>query len=634
MVGELASATEYQFCVRIQVRVSQTGFSIPEQCVSAWTAPTAADVHAAVGVDVECNSTSDVEASFGLDTASVDRMGAVRPHRFDWQFGGSRSLSGSTAVVSGRDTYTETTDIYDAGDLVTFTASAVYVVGSAGTEELYYQSAAVAQSGDGCVVPHGTLATADIWASVLGTRTDDPVTVAAGTVVRIRWITSGGVNGVSVLRDGAAWQGDATNLSGVQQVRTGNGDYEYEVRALNADNVQADDEVMVIWQTLTWEMTVEVDLIIVAIPAPALTVNCESGSMNLTWTVEDVKFQTLVGFRYRVEYEEAGRSDGELGPTVRSVAIQGAGERLIFVLWAVYQSGASAPVVESGSATRTCLVPEPISNLMLDCGPEPGNPDGVLARATWTAPSEVLGLEFLRYEYTWYFADEGSTRAGTITSRTTITVSSQSNDYAHDDTARFEIRAVFQEGLTEVATTRLTASDECMRATRTPTNTATNTATATATVTTTPTPTDVPPDPDTPTPTPTPTGAPTPTPTITPTVTPTPTPTEPPPAAPLIEPQPLYFDPTLPPVLFMGTPFYTQVQSHHAVVVISRPNGYISLDAPCQQAQSLRSVQNGDVIAFTGCVLTAGPNDAEVAGIWPKDGRTLLFHQWIEIRRR
>ena len=39
-------------------------------------------------------------------------------------------------------------------------------------------------------------------------------------------------------------------------------------------------------------------------------------------------------------------------------------------------------------------------------------------------------------------------------------------------------------------------------------------------------------------------------------------------------------------------------------------------------------------MAFTGCVLTAGPNDAEVAGIWPKDGRTLLFHQWIEIRRR
>ena len=93
--------------------------------------------------------------------------------------------------MSGRDTYTETTDIYDAGDLVTFTASAVYVVGS-GDDLLYYQSAAVAQSGDGCVVPHGTLATADIWASVLGSRTDDPVTVAAGTDVYIRWITSGG----------------------------------------------------------------------------------------------------------------------------------------------------------------------------------------------------------------------------------------------------------------------------------------------------------------------------------------------------------------------------------------------------------------------------------------------------------
>ena len=85
------------------------------------------------------------------------------------------------------------------------------------------------------------------------------------------------MNGVSVLRDGTAWQGDAVNIAGVTQQRTGNGDYEYEVRALNADNVQADDEVTVIWQTLTWERTEKVDLIIVAIPAPALMVTARAG---------------------------------------------------------------------------------------------------------------------------------------------------------------------------------------------------------------------------------------------------------------------------------------------------------------------------------------------------------------------
>ena len=116
--------------------------------------------------------------------------------------------------------------------------------------------------------------------------------------------------------------------------------------------------------------------------------------------------------------------------------------------------------------------------------------------------------------------------------------------------------------------------------------------------------------------------------------TPTPTATRKPVKLPLIEPQPFYFEPTLPPTIWRGGSFAAELQSHHIVIVITQPGGHVGVNTQCAEQENIGRFGNGEVVEFFGCSVTSGPRQAEVVGIWPKDGRTLLFQHWIEVHAR
>lgn len=111
---------------------------------------------------------------------------------------------------------------------------------------------------------------------------------------------------------------------------------------------------------------------------------------------------------------------------------------------------------------------------------------------------------------------------------------------------------------------------------------------------------------------------------------PTPTP-ESPPVLPLIEPQPVYFYPTLPPAIVQGEHFFSVLESHHVVTIITRPGGHVALDTECAVQDNIGRYSNGAGVTFRGCDLTINTGPAEVVAIWPEDGITVLFQHWIEV---
>ena len=77
------------------------------------------------------------------------------------------------------------------------------------------------------------------------------------------------------------------------------------------------------------------------------------------------------------------------------------------------------------------------------------------------------------------------------------------------------------------------------------------------------------------------------------------------------------------------------------VIVISRPYGHVALDTDCRTQDNIRRIDNGEVVTFTGCDLVSeshpNPNgniQAEIVVIWPKDGQTVLFQHWIQVRAK
>ena len=67
----------------------------------------------------------------------------------------------------------------------------------------------------------------------------------------------------------------------------------------------------------------------------------------------------------------------------------------------------------------------------------------------------------------------------------------------------------------------------------------------------------------------------------------------------------------------------------------------MSINTDCQNIENIRQADNGELVSFTGCNLVNenvptdnGGMEAEIVVIWPKDGRTVLFHHWIEVNQR
>ena len=177
-------------------------------------------------------------------------------------------------------------------------------------------------------------------------------------------------------------------------------------------------------------------------PLPVLTVICTGNALNANWTIVVPSDFTLVRFLYTIILEEGEEVSGELEPAERSVTFSGSGEVLTFVLAAVFTYRSNPTEFESAAVSGTCGIPNPPTNLMLECLPE-STGSGSLASASWTAPVPVSGMVFLRYEWEWLFDADASSSIGTISDRITTTVSSQSGDYTQGETARFSVAAAF-----------------------------------------------------------------------------------------------------------------------------------------------------------------------------------------------
>ena len=179
-------------------------------------------------------------------------------------------------------------------------------------------------------------------------------------------------------------------------------------------------------------------------PVPVLTVTCSSTALNAVWTIEVNTPFVLTGFRYTIILEEGEEVSGELGPAERSLTFSGSGEVITFVLVAILSYGDHPDPIQSVAVVGTCGIPNPPTNLMLECLPE-STGSGSIATASWTAPVSVTGMVFLRYEWEWLFDDDSSSRTGVISDRNVTTVSSLSGDYTQGETVRFSVAAVFMD---------------------------------------------------------------------------------------------------------------------------------------------------------------------------------------------
>ncbi len=445
---------------------------------------------------------------------------------------------------------------------------------------------------------------------------------------------------------------------------------QFEVRAVYLDTNQDPD-------TLIETALVSASAVCQAVvPDPVLSVACSPEDLTASWTI-DLSNTTLslIGWEYRAMFS-GGREDetGTLQAPARMVEIQGSEEVITFVLTALYSSG------DSSTVSASCGLPAAPRNLLLEC-----LSTGVLgeaaAAAMWELPTDVPGMVFLHYE--WMFvSSQGGSRSGQNTLPEETTAGSLPEEFRYGDVASFAVRAVyrdsnaspqvqsnsvwvsrmalcpvaglevgceptkkrvtfaiswvhspatFQESADHPVLSRLgyelegTIGDEDVLFTPTADGyqitlrveeetiarlrirarygdpampeVVLHTGPWTEYVLTPCTPGD---------------GL----------------------YLPLIEPQPVYFDPTLPPVLWDKEPFSSQVNSHHIVIVMTSPGGYVSVNEPCAQRSNSREVNNGEVIFFLGCAPTDGSRHVEIVALWPEDQITVLFQHWVEVAGR
>ena len=611
-LGGLEPASYYQFCVRAYPNLDF--YATEYQCVDGFTAPTTAQAPPPVDVlFLECRNDRVVAA---WDPPLI-LPGAPALSRFDYDWAGDAAGS-VPAPAPLQPSYSAMTDIHQAGDAVEFSVRAIYQVGTETDDYSFYTSEAARVGGDPCTVPDLTEPTADLWLMLDGVRSDTGVVVPVGAEVLLMWRTTGADDGdiQLLIRDRnnltSFLSSDPINLQGLPQISSAGVTRDYILNTRNTGGDTAVDSVSVTWEQEDdpiWDRTVTVILIIKDIPKPALTVVCANGALTASWTIDIAEGLTLTGFIYYIlfaEVDEIGEIEGVLGPDARSISIPGSAEVITLVLTAVYTGADGTTGLLGPKAQARCGVPGSPSDLTLDCVPGVG--DAAVATARWTPTPPVDGFTFVRYEYAWFFTDHPlmSRTGDPITDVTVSMVSSQDGDYRQGDLAHFILTAFFLNTLVDpaapVSSHTLTITVFCDLATPTPTHTRV------------------------------------PTPTYTPTPTPTPTPR---PLLPLIEPQLVYFDPTLPPTLVQNGRFISQIQSHHVVLVISQPYGHVALDTDCPTQDNIRRVDNGEVITFTGCDLVneshPNPNgniEAEIVVLWPKDGQTVLFQHWIQVRAK
>ena len=177
--------------------------------------------------------------------------------------------------------------------------------------------------------------------------------------------------------------------------------------------------------------------------SPVLSLSCDNDGADASWSITVPQNVTITGYSYTVMFsgDEEELSD-TVGPDVMGLNIPSFGEVVTVTVVAHYRVVGDATVRDTVAATASCGIPNPITNLMVTCEPDQTG-TGAIATASWTAPVAVSGLVFLRYEYTWYFTDEGSTRSGQETTEVNPSVSTQAGDYIQGETARFEVKAVY-----------------------------------------------------------------------------------------------------------------------------------------------------------------------------------------------
>ena len=450
-VFPLEPATVYEFCIRMFIHRTEV-VSVPlfPQCIDAYTAPSTQQVYPPfIGTGfVSCTATA-VTAAWIRPAIPTLQPASITLVRFDYVWGGARSGTGSVDAVVGQANYQVSTSIYQAGDAVHFTVTAIYQVGG-----VHYSSAPVTATGL-CTVPAVDAATADLWLEVGGLRSDVGLTLEVNTQVSLLWRTTGAdTTGLSRSEEPpplgsspVALSSLANNLTGLAQVSGTALTYIYTLTATSSGGDAVTDIIAVSWFTTDepiWDRSARVDLIIKNVGAPTLTVICSSGALNASWTVSLPSGLTLAGFRYTVIFTEEVELEGEVGADITAVSVPGFGEVITFTLVALYTVGDHPEQLASPAAVASCGLPNPPTSLVLNC-PPPETGQNSVATASWTAPVEVTGLLFLRYEYVWFFDDESSFRSGQLADRSTTTVSSNINDYQVGESPRFAVKAIYND---------------------------------------------------------------------------------------------------------------------------------------------------------------------------------------------
>ena len=207
-----------------------------------------------------------------------------------------------------------------------------------------------------------------------------PESTGSGSIATASWTAPVSVSGMVFLRYEWEWlfDDDSSSRTGVISDRSAttvsslSGDYtqgetvRFSVAAAFLDtNAEPDGTVVSIPLTGNVLCT-----LVLPVPVPVLTVTCSSTALNAVWTIEVNAPFVLTGFRYTIILEEGEEVTGELGPTDRSLTFNGSGEVLTFVLVAVFTYGSNPTEIESAAVSGTCGIPNPPTNLVLECLPE------------------------------------------------------------------------------------------------------------------------------------------------------------------------------------------------------------------------------------------------------------------------
>ena len=173
---------------------------------------------------------------------------------------------------------------------------------------------------------------------------------------------------------------------------------------------------------------------------------CEQGSVAASWTIVVPTGITLTGFDYTVSLGVSGTSASRCsapGPANNLPRVHG-GSGHLFADSELHGGWGRDRTQHSGGVRhlRSAHAAPPIW-WSPACPTRTGT--GAIATANWVQPVSVPGVNLLRYEFEWFFDDDGTTRTGTESNAATTSAATTSGEYQQGETARFRLRAVFTD---------------------------------------------------------------------------------------------------------------------------------------------------------------------------------------------